>query len=217
MARPRQQRSVTDNCCEAIFFDFDGVLADTEPLHYRAWRDALEPLGFDFTWEVYRSDFIGLSDSDLVRRLARRATPPLDPAALWARFPEKQRLFLRFATADPPISQPTIDMIFSLVHYKLAIVTSTSISEIRPILRAAGIEQRFQTIVASEDVARHKPDPEPSLLAMQRLAVTRGLAIEDSDAGERSAHAAGLEVLKVHSPAEVPERVAHYLAQSRAC
>lgn len=192
---------------DAVLFDFDGVLADTEPLHYAAWRDAVKPLGITLTWEVYEDELIGTSDRELVDRLARSACPPLDPAAVWARFRDKQRLFLERALAHPPIPKAIADLIKSLKTKSLAVVTSTSISEIRPLLEASGLAQDFRVIVAAEDVERHKPDPEPYLLALRRLGVRHGLAVEDSDAGERSARAAGLDVVRVRSVAEVPGAV----------
>lgn len=197
---------------EAVLFDFDGVLADTEPLHYEAWRDAVAPLGITLDWNIYRSELIGVSDRDLVEWLARRARPPLPPAALWARFADKQRFFLEKALANQPISKAMIEFIKSLSTKKLALVTSTSISEIRPLLEAAELAAVFDVIIAAEDVLRHKPDPEPYLCAMKRLGVLRGLAVEDSEAGERSARAAGLDVVRVRSVDEVPKAVLAALA-----
>ena len=197
---------------DAVLFDFDGVLADTEPLHYEAWRDALKPLGITLDWAFYRSELIGVSDRELVERLARTRRPPLQAALLWARFANKQRLFLEKALARPPIPKENIELISSLKNRKLALVTSTSILEIRPLLLAADLLERFHVIVTAEDVNRHKPDPEPYLVAARRLGARRALAVEDSDAGERAARDAGLEVVRVHSVAEVPKAVLSRLA-----
>ena len=208
-----EQKSVA-GWYEAVFFDFDGVLADTEPLHWEAWRDAVKPLGIDLTWDLYRSELVGVSDRDLVRLLARKADPPLAPDLIWQRFPDKQRLFLAKALASPPIPAALRELVNGLQNIRLAIVTSTSIREIAPVLEAAGLLHCFQTIVASEDVTRHKPDPEPYLEAAKRLAVRRALVVEDSDAGETAARQAGFDVVRVGSPAEVPEAVLRRLGDS---
>jgi HAD superfamily hydrolase (TIGR01509 family) len=199
---------------EAVLFDFDGVLADTEPLHWEAWRDAVKPLGIELTWQLYRDELIGVSDPDLVRFLASVARSPVPEQLVWQRFPEKQRLFLAKALASPPIPEPIRQMINHLSHIKLAVVTSTSIREIEPLLVAAALRDCFQTIVAAEDVTRHKPDPEPYLEAARRLSVSRALVVEDSDAGEAAARRAGFDVLRVGSPQEVPEAVLRRLQEA---
>ncbi|MGB9605273.1 MAG: HAD family hydrolase [Bryobacteraceae bacterium] len=198
---------------EAILFDFDGVLADTEPLHWEAWRDAVAPLGINLTWEVYRTQMIGVSDRDVVAFLARMAQPPLPTETIWNRFADKQRLFLEKALANPPLPPANSELLRQLDSLKLALVTSTSIREIEPLLRAAGILQRFHTIVAAEDVQHPKPHPEPYLLAARRLGARRALAVEDSEAGEAAARAAGLDVLRVGSAVELPSALSRRLGR----
>ena len=82
-------------------------------------------------------------------------------------------------------------------------VSSSSASEIEPLLVAGGIRGHFDTIVGGSDVQRHKPAPEPYLLAASRLGVDRALVLEDSAAGIASGRAAGFEVLTVRHPSEV--------------
>jgi len=190
---------------EAVLFDFDGVLADTEPLHYRCWREVLEPLGITFDWSYYRVHGIGTSDKELLARLARLAPAPLPDEALWARYEHKQRLFLERALADPPIPVPTRELIRSLDGLKLGVVTSTSRREVLPLLTAAGLREAFQVLVCAEDVERHKPDPEPYLKAAAALKTERVLVVEDSEAGAAAGRAAGLEVLRVARVEEVAE------------
>jgi len=188
---------------DAVLFDFDGVLADTEPLHCAAWQRALEPLGITFDWDFYRSEAIGISDADLLALLARRSRPPMPAEALWQCYPRKRDIFLKLALADPPIPPAVRNLIQELNHHKLAVVTSTSRSEVEPVLAAAGLWPYFQVIITAEDVAAHKPDPEPYLTAARRLGCKRGLAVEDSQAGAAAARAAGLDVLQVKGPSEL--------------
>jgi HAD superfamily hydrolase (TIGR01509 family) len=96
--------------------------------------------------------------------------------------------------------------------YKLAVVTSSATTEIAPILAAGGIGHHFDTLVGGEDVKRHKPAPDPYLLAAQRLGVRAALVVEDSEPGLASGRAAGFEVLAVKGPADLRKRVLGRLA-----
>jgi HAD superfamily hydrolase (TIGR01509 family) len=90
-------------------------------------------------------------------------------------------------------------------QFKLAVVSSSSCSEIEPLMVAGGIRQHFDTVVGGGDVKIQKPSPEPYLLAASRLGVEKALVLEDSAAGIASGRAAGFEVLPVRHPTEVPE------------
>ena len=191
---------------QAIFFDFDGVLLDTEPVHCACWAEVLAPAGLTLTWEYYRDRFIGLQDRDMLRIMARQADPPRDWDSLWALYPAKKQLFQARMTA-PPFERALAGMLPGLHRqYKLAIVT-----EIEPLLVAGGIRQHFDTIVGGGDVNRHKPAPDPYLLAAARLGVETALVLEDSAAGIASGSAAGFEVLTVRHPAEVAGLLRHRL------
>jgi HAD superfamily hydrolase (TIGR01509 family) len=190
---------------EAIFFDFDGVLADSEPLHHACWAEVLAPHGVDLDWETYRDHCVGLSDRDLVDFVAARAGREADADRLWQEYPRKQQLFRQRVQAEPPISPEVIRLLHSLDGYKLALVSSTSRAELEPVLRRAGILDRFQTLVCSEDVANFKPHPEPYRLAAERLGVHRGLVVEDSEAGLASGRAAGFDVLHIPEAGRMAE------------
>ena len=95
-------------------------------------------------------------------------------------------------------------LIDSLTSYRLGVVSASSRIEIEAALEAAGILRCFDVVIGTEDVERTKPAPDPYLLAMRRLCVQRGLAVEDSEAGMASATAAGLDLLQVPKPADMP-------------
>ena len=98
-----------------------------------------------------------------------------------------------------------LELLPQLDAYQLAVVTSSGQSEVEPILRHAGIHDFFRAVVYGGDVKKLKPAPDPYLLAVKKLGVRSALVVEDSDAGEASARAAGLDVLRVQSPEEMPE------------
>jgi HAD superfamily hydrolase (TIGR01509 family) len=193
---------------DALLFDFDGVLADTEPVHCACWAEAIRPFGLELDWETYRQIGIGSSDRDLVEFLARRAGPPVTPEQLLARHPEKQRLFAARMMTDPPIPGAVKSYVKSLTERKLAVVTSSFKAEIDPVLVRAGIRSCFAALVAGDEVSNLKPAPHPYLLAAKLLGAKSPLAIEDSDAGVASARAAGFDVLRLAGPHELPSNLA---------
>ena len=191
---------------DAILFDFDGVLADTEPVHWACWAEVLKPFGIALEWEYYRDHGIGIDDKEMLRTLAGLANPPLDWRTLFAEYPRKKELFRRRVLAHPPFD-PALDAFLENLHrtYRLAVVTSSARGEIDPLLVRGGLRHRFDALVGAEDVTHYKPDAEPYRRAAELLGVRAPLVVEDSEAGIASGRAAGFEVLCVQSPAEVPD------------
>jgi len=196
------------NNYEAILFDFDGVLADSEPVHFECWREVLMPYGIDLRWEVYADKCIGVSDRDMIQGFCLGQPKPIDFSVVWREYPRKQALFTeRMKTADVFV-QETLDFVQTLTRYRLAVVSSSRRSEIEPPLIRAGIRERFEILVCgTEEVQRLKPAPDPYLQAARKLGVERALVVEDSDAGEQSGRAAGFDVVRVRNAQEVAEKV----------
>jgi beta-phosphoglucomutase len=191
--------------CEAILFDFDGVLADTEPLHFESWAEALEPLGISLDWPTFEKHCVGIPDRVVAEFFRGLLHPPADFDAVWARHPVKRDLFLRKLRQKPFFLTEVPALIHSLRGYKLGVVSASSRLEIEAALAIAGILHCFEVVIGTEDVERTKPAADPYLLAMRRLGVAMALAVEDSEAGVASATAAGLDVLHVPRPADMPE------------
>ncbi len=190
---------------DSIFFDFDGVLVDSEPVHFACWAEVLKPLGVTLEWDFYRECCIGIDDREMLRMLASAADPPRDWRELWAEYPNKKELFRSRMASAPPFPEALPGLLEWLDgRYGLAVVSSSSLLEIEPLLEAGGLRRFFHTIVGGGDVKKHKPDPEPYLLAAQRLGSRRALVLEDSEPGMASARAAGCEVISVKHPTEVP-------------
>jgi len=193
---------------DSILFDFDGVLLDSEPVHFECWKQVLEPLGVRLDWETYTGYCIGVSDYDMLVFLGSRADPPVPAERLWAEYRHKNDLFLQRMQHDPPVPADTRNLLEELSpRFPLAVVSSSSEREVVAILEAAGLRRHFQTVICSEDVQRHKPDPEPYRTAARRLGVKRPLVVEDSESGEKSARAAGFDVVRVQSAEETAARV----------
>src|SRR5579872_7484469 len=87
---------------DSIFFDFDGVLLDSEPIHWACWAEVLQPLGVTLAWEFYRDHCIGIDDREMLRMMATQSDPPRDWNVLWQQYPNKQVLFRRRMENAPP-------------------------------------------------------------------------------------------------------------------
>jgi HAD superfamily hydrolase (TIGR01509 family) len=201
---------------DSILFDFDGVLADTEPLHFVAWAEVLRPLGVTLDWEYYRDHGIGVDDKELMRVLAARADPPIDWRRLFAEYPRKKDLFRARTLGSPPFA-PVLDGFLAELHktYKMAVVTSSARAEVEPLLVAGGLRGHFDALVGAENVTQYKPHPEPYLKAAELVGGRIPLVVEDSAAGLASGRAAGFEALAIRHPAEMPELVRERLLNGR--
>jgi beta-phosphoglucomutase len=183
---------------DALLFDFDGVLADTERIHHRSWNLALEPLGIQWDWDYYQKHCIGVADALLV-----------DSAAYVER---KQHIFQEQLERSQPFSIETMELLLELHSiYKLAVVSSSFRKDVEPPLVKFNLRNYFQTLVTAEDVQNLKPAPEPYLLGASRVTATRPLVIEDSDSGVAAGKAAGFEVLRISSVGSVASEVRKYL------
>jgi beta-phosphoglucomutase len=196
---------------DSILFDFDGVLADTEPIHYECWLEILAPFGLQPTWDYYQRECIGISDRLMVERIS---TPALFDL-IWPKYALKQALFRHKLTLKSPFQAETVSLISDLSpHYKLAVVSSSGRTEIEPPLVRAGLRDHFQAMVCGKEAGSLKPAPDPYLLAAQLLGAKSPLVVEDSAAGEASGHAAGFEVLRVASADAVPAELRRVLTQT---
>lgn len=200
---------------DAILFDFDGVLADTEPVHFACWREVLAGFGIDLDWASFRHEFVGVSDWAMLERLGAARKPPISAEELWPSYARKRELFRMRIEAEPPFQQPTIDLLRNLHGaYKLAVVSSSHREEIEPPLTRAGITPLLKALVCGNEVQRLKPDPEPYLRAAELLGASKPLVIEDSDPGVASGRAAGFEVLRIPNASALVASLDSYLRQS---
>ena len=193
---------------DAVLFDFDGVLADSEPLHYACWAEALAPLGVILSWEFFRDHCVGLDDRGMMQLIAAQSGPPCEWETLWARHPAKKEMFRRRMLAAPPFA-PGIGPLLKELHgaYKLAVVTSSARSEIEPVLEAGGLLGYFDALVCGREAGRLKPAPDPYQMAARLVGASRPLVVEDSPYGIASGRAAGFEVLAIPTTEETAELV----------
>jgi HAD superfamily hydrolase (TIGR01509 family) len=189
---------------DALLFDCDGTLADTMPAHYRAWLCVTEHHGLTFDEDRFYS-MGGRPTGDIIATLAREAGLEIDIAAAAEM---KEMAFLEQVECVAPID-PVIEVIYRCRgRVPMAVVTGGYRHVCRQILQQLGIEDCFDLIVASEDTARHKPDPDPYLEAARQLGALPGGCVvwEDSDLGIEAARRAGMQWVDVrafHQPSRV--------------
>lgn len=184
---------------EAIFFDNDGVLVDTEPLFLRATREALEPHGLEVSEAVYRR--ISLTEGrSLFDLLAERGAAADEVAAtrLW-----RNDRYMALLRREVPVLPHAEDCLAALHGRRpMAIVTSSYADHFEVIHERTGFLRFFEFALRAGDYERHKPHPEPYLEAAERLAVdpARCVVVEDTERGLRAALAAGMHCLAVPGP-----------------
>jgi len=192
---------------DALLFDLDGVLIDSEPLHWQAWQMVLSRFGIELDWETYRTQAIGVEDREMLELVARRAGQPVEVEALWGQCQEKSRIFLELLAKARPVPEglPHLLATFQQRHIPMAVVSSSRRLEVLGALEACNLRSFFTEVVAWEDVRHPKPDPEPYQLAAQRLGARKPLVFEDSQVGVRSARAARFDVIQVEHPRQLPD------------
>jgi beta-phosphoglucomutase len=188
----------------AVVFDFDGVLVDSEPLHYRALRDALLPEGVSITEDEYRREYLAYDDWESIRIALERHGQAYAARRVEALAERKAAVFDALLS-EVPFYDGARELVSSLAAVvPLAIASGARRDEIERILRAGGLREAFGAVVGADDVTRSKPDPEPYLLAVARLSIRSAglepkhcLAFEDSGPGIAAARGAGLKVVGV--------------------
>ncbi len=186
----------------AIIFDFDGIIVDSEPMHYQAFQRVLEPLGKGFSWEEYCGTYIGFDDRDAFRQafIAKgEKTCSLDVKRMIG---EKAEIFQQLVRDGGATPLPgAIELIESIPRkLPIALCSGALRTDILPILETLEIDNSFSAIVTAEETEKSKPDPAPYKLALEKLGIedpATAIAIEDTPAGIVSAKGAGLKVLAV--------------------
>lgn len=194
---------------DALLFDLDGTLVDTETVALQAGMAAFDAMGHPVDLP-FMQQLVGI-DLPTAAGIIGAALPGLDQAGLQAHW---RSAFVTAINQNLPLKPGVLDLLGAR-HRPMAIVTSSGRDEAHHKLRLAGLDGYFDTVVTLADVTSPKPAPDPYLLAAQRLGVppARCLAFEDSETGAESAHRAGCVVVQVPDVGLATGRWSHHLAK----
>ncbi len=184
----------------AYIFDCDGTIVDSMPLHFVAWRKALGEWNCKFTEEQFYA-WGGVPTDEIIARLnvEQSLQMPIEELAL-----RKEEMYY----ADLPNLKPVPEVLehINAQHGRIpfAVVSGGTRESVTKSLTATKLLDRFDALVCAGDYVKSKPDPEPFLLAAQRLGVAPAncLVFEDTVIGIQSATAAGMATVKVPLPHE---------------
>ncbi|MRR55307.1 MAG: HAD family phosphatase [Deltaproteobacteria bacterium] len=192
---------------KAVIFDFDGIIVDTEPIHFQAFQSILQPLGLGYSWDEYLEKYIGFDDRDAFREAFSSTGNILDDVMLGDLINRKAEFFERIVRQGVQPYPGVLDLVKALSgNLPLGLCSGALRRDIMPILEQFGLQTAFDIIVTADDVQASKPDPESYLLSIKRLTEVFQpsnilpqdcIAIEDTPAGILSASGAGLHVIAV--------------------
>ncbi|CDZ76137.1 Phosphorylated carbohydrates phosphatase [Legionella massiliensis] len=191
---------------QALIFDFDGVILDSEPLHYEACSFVFKQLGLALSYEEYVEKYLGLSDKEMFPKVLSAKNFNLSLDKINALIEEKTKHYQEIVRLCD--SLPMIDSVDRYIEYisqkipKLAICSGSTRNEIRAVLtklKQGRLQSYFNTIITSEDVQQGKPSPEGYLLTAKQLNVppSECLVIEDTPHGVDAAKAAGMQAIAI--------------------
>jgi HAD superfamily hydrolase (TIGR01509 family) len=182
---------------DAIIFDMDGVIVDSEPWHEHAFREIFDELGYGDRHGIDFRSYIGRSDRALWEDFIEKHDPqhPLDHLLAM-----KQNRLIDILRREQPIFDGLPDLVEKLAgHYALAVASGSNHPVIDEVLAMRQLRRFFPVVASTQDVAKTKPAPDVFLHAAKLLAVPtdRCCVIEDSAAGVAAARAAGMEVIAI--------------------
>jgi len=199
---------------KAVIFDFDGVITDSEILHFRAFNRVLEKYGIEITIKDYYKEYLGLTDIDCLTLVAKRNKINLDGEGIKNLVKQKNKIFAQIAKSEGQIIEGVHDFLKMLKqnNVPMAICSGAIQAEIELILEQAKLRDFFTVIVSAEQVKKGKPHPDGFLLTLQKLnqcvipaqagiqnpiLAEQCIVIEDSHWGLEAAKKAGMHTIAV--------------------
>jgi beta-phosphoglucomutase len=175
---------------QAVVFDFNGTLSDDEPVLARVYEELFAELGHPLSPEEYFEHLAGHTDEEMFIRWLGGSSDGL--------IRERVRRYNELVSDGSTVHEDVREAVrWAAERLPLAVVSAALRDEIDPVLTASGLRELFALVLSQDDVTRGKPDPQPYLLAAERLGLPPSelLVFEDTDVGVASAKAAGARVV----------------------
>lgn len=187
---------------QAYLFDMDGTIANSLPLHFRAWKEALEPHGAVMPEDLFYA-WGGIPVPRTVELLNEHLTLKMPVEVVTRAREEAYHALLPGVTSHEAV-ESLIKQNFRKIP--MAVVSGSSRASVEKTLRKLELWTYFDLIVGAEDCRKGKPDPEPFLTAARMLNVAPELclAFEDAEPGIQSARAAGMQVVRIPQRPDTP-------------
>jgi beta-phosphoglucomutase len=205
-----------------VIFDFDGVITDSEILHFRAFNQVLGQYGIELTKQEYYKTYLGFNDADCYGKLIQQGLLKAEQEQIGNLIEEKKHIYKELAKTEGKMIEGVRDFLTLLEENSIpmAICSGSLLTEVEMVLEDTGLRHLFEEIVSGEQVKKGKPDPEGFLLTLERLNSNASLAqagnqndilpgecivIEDSHWGLEAAKAAGMHTIAVTNSYEAEQ------------
>ena len=190
---------------KAAIFDLDGVIVNTVPLHFKAWKRMFAGYGKDFNFEDYKEKVDGIPRNDG----ARAILTDLDDEELKKAADKKQVYFLEYLNSEEiPVYKSTVDLVKAMKKENIKRGVISSSKNCLPILKKVNLVELFDEILTGNDVTKGKPDPQVFLMSAKRMAVEPAgcVVFEDAVLGVEAAKRAGMKCVGIDRYSK-PERL----------
>jgi len=197
---------MTLRALQAIVFDFDGVIADSERLHLLAYQEVLKGEGLALSKDAYLERYLGYDDVGVFKAIGKDQNSPMPPERVESLIERKGERYEALASAGEMLFPGAADFIrVAAAAVPIAIASGALTHEIVDVLERAGLRDLFPVIVGADQTERSKPHPDPYRTAFAKLRAHSGrdliawrsVAIEDSKWGLQSARGADLRCVAV--------------------
>ena len=186
-----------NNKIKAVIFDMDGVIVDSEPLHFEAHKKALEKFGIELSLEDYMDFGVAQGDDNLYEKAAQKFDIKIDKEEISKL---KKRIYREIFDQKAELRVGVLELIKILCKkYDLAIASSGTKDVVNHVVERFSLGDYFKVIVTGDDVERVKPYPDIYIKASQLLYASENecIALEDSETGVSAAKSAGIRCIAV--------------------
>jgi len=205
-----------------VIFDFDGVITDSEILHFRAFNQVLGQYGIELTKQEYYKTYLGFNDADCYGKLIDQGLLKAGQDQISNLIEKKKHIYKELAKTEGKMIEGVRDFLTLLENNSIpmAICSGSLLTEVEMVLEDTGLRHLFEVIVSGEHVKKGKPDPEGFLLTLKRLnnninSAQAGnqnhilpgecIVIEDSHWGLEAAKGAGMHTIAVTNSYEAEQ------------